>query len=142
MLMKTREAKTADEKMYRILIATTTALALMTGAHAHAADFGETNVEKGCIILSMSVSTRIEDMLAGDRQSCAKLKARFKKAEEGENIQDCMIGLLLARNRMRGLPDFDAPDRETRVRIAKGCIMVIADLPERQADYLADKIMK
>src|SRR5205823_10000030 len=56
-----------------------------------AAEFGETNVEQGCIILSVNVSRRIDDMPLLSRDGCAQFKARFKKAQEGENVMDCAL---------------------------------------------------
>jgi len=46
--------------------ATGLGLALILGQPARAAEFGETNVERGCIILSLNVSTRVDGMFVGE----------------------------------------------------------------------------
>jgi peptidoglycan hydrolase-like protein with peptidoglycan-binding domain len=106
------------------------------------AEFGETNVEQGCIILSVNVSARIEDLPLLSREGCAQFKAMFKKAKEGENVLDCALALSMTRNRLRNIPDLDAPNRAVRVNIIKGCAMVISDIPEKQAAFLAEHSMK
>jgi hypothetical protein len=114
--------------------------AVAFAAPAQAGNFGETNVEKGCILLSLTVSTRVDDTPWLQPAGCARLKATFTKPKASDNWIDCTLGLLMARNRARGIPDFDRPSKETRVNVLKGCVMMISDYSERDADYITGAI--
>jgi hypothetical protein len=127
--------------MRKLLIAAAAVLALTIGAAPAQAEFGQTNAEKGCAILTINTSTRIEDMPWMNPTGCAKLKADTAAAtkEEKDGWFTCTVGMIMARNRARGVPDFDKPSLEIRRNITKGCLMLMKDLDETRADYLVTK---
>jgi len=118
--------------------------ALLTAAVVPAhAEFGETNVEKACIILSITVPTRIEDGEWRTPVGCAKLKAQVGYSFEERNWNMCVIGIVGTHNRMRHLPDFDKPSLEIRQRIAQACLMMLKDdISEKQAEYVVKRAVK
>ena len=111
--------------------------ATMIPAHA---EFGSTNVEKGCTILSIAVTTRIENMPWMTPEKCARARAGFKKADETQNWIDCAVVMLGTRNRVRGVPDFDKPFLDVRKNVLKGCAMMISDMDEEKADYISQAV--
>jgi hypothetical protein len=121
--------------MKKLLTITTTTLALMAIEPAQA-EFGDANVEKGCAILAVNVSSRIDNMSWTTPASCARLKGSFTKAKESDNLMDCTIAMIMTRNEMRGLSHFDKPSLEVRQNIVKGCAMVVFGWEEWRADRM------
>jgi len=125
--------------------------AMLTAAVAPAhAEFGDTNMEKGCIILSLQVDTRIEQASWRTSSSCAKLKADTLDAVKGKDPKSmggsawfaCTLTSLMARNRVRGIPDLDPASVEVRRNITKACMMIMNDVDEDKATYVVTRGIK
>jgi hypothetical protein len=129
------------------LLAAAALVAVMTPAHA---EFGSTNAEKGCTILSINVATKVEDLPFTTTEKCARMKASTLDAVRGKDASKaegspwfaCTITSLMTRNRIRGVPDFDPPPLEVRKNITKACLMIMNDIDEDRATYLVNKTMK
>jgi hypothetical protein len=105
------------------------------------AEFGSTNAEKGCTILSLNVGARIDDMPWMTSETCAKMRASYnRRAKETDNWMDCVITMLMTRNRVRGLPDVDKPPLDVRKNVLKGCVMAISDYDEKSAEYITGAV--
>jgi len=125
--------------------------ALLTAAALPAhAEFGDTNMEKGCIILSLHIDTRIEQGSWRTASSCAKLKADTLAAVKGKDPNSeggspwfaCTLTSIMARNRVRGTSDFDKPSVEVRRGITKACMMIMNDMDEDKATYVVNRGIK
>ena len=132
-----------DSEMKKLLLASVLAIASFPG-HALAADygeFGETNAEKGCIVLTLNTVTRVEDTKDWlTSAGCARLKKSTADAtRDGKGWFTCTLSMLMLHNRMRGRPDFDKPSLEVRQNVTQGCLMLMNDLSEDQAKYLVSK---
>jgi hypothetical protein len=107
------------------------------------AEFGQTNAEKGCIILTLNTSTRVEDTPWMNSVGCAQLKSQTARATNGnDGWNTCTLGMLMLHNRMRGRPDFDKPSLEVRQNVVQGCLMLMDNLSEEQAKYIASRGVK
>jgi hypothetical protein len=108
---------------------------------AQAGEFGETNSEKGCIILTLNTITRVEDTKSWMTSTgCAELKQSTARAtRDDKGWFTCTLSMLMLHNRLRGRPDFDRPSLEVRRAVTQGCLMLMDDLSEDRAKYIASK---
>ena len=117
--------------MKAILACMIVAVTLSTAAHAdpQLSD----NEQAGCMVLALNVVMRMEEVDEWGK-SCSQLRAAMKDPAM------CAAGTIMARNRVRGLGDFEVAPIEVRKHVVKGCLMLMLNVTESEAEFMTQKM--